>query len=89
MLLTVWRTGRDNFARIFARVSLVTVLVANVGFMSAFLTFVQTRPEEIGGAYGQPYFVERQRWEARLRDALADIRQGDRAAGGCIGKCST
>jgi hypothetical protein len=89
MLLTRVADRRDNVARIFARVSLVTVLVANVGFMSAFLTFVQTRPEEVGGAYGQPYFVERQRWEAKLRDALADIRQGERAARGCIGKCST
>jgi hypothetical protein len=51
-------------------VLLVIVLIANVFFGSAFLEFINARPGAIDGDYGQPYFVERERWKIQLANGV-------------------
>ena len=73
-LLLVWIAERfRNRGVVIARTLLVVVLAANVSFGSAFLAFVTARPEAIHGDYGQPYFVERQRWQRELEEAFEKV----------------
>ena len=76
-LFLAWVADRSGRAgSLVAHVLLVVVLIANLSFGSAFLAFIRSRPDAIDGDYGQPYFVERDRWETQLEDALRKIDDG-------------
>jgi hypothetical protein len=70
-LFLAWSVDRfGSVGPLLARVLLVIVLMANVFFGSAFLEFINASPGSIDGDYGQPYFVERERWKTELAHAV-------------------